>query len=200
MAPKKPVELGPAIEDGRVRRGARNREAIVQALFELIGAGELQPTAEQVAERAGVRVRTVFRHFSDMASLNAELSARVRREVRPLLTDVQPGGDLATRVRALVRARCAAFERMAPYKRSGDSLRWRVRHLQRDHEEVVRELRAQLQQVLPELADVPSELAAALELVTSFEAWNRLRTDQRLGPDRARTVIEQAALAVLSRA
>ena len=46
--------------DGRLRRGERSREAIVAALFELVGEGVLQPTAQQVAERAGVGIRSVF--------------------------------------------------------------------------------------------------------------------------------------------
>ena len=35
--------------DGRQRRSERSREAIVQALLELVGDGILQPTAQQVA-------------------------------------------------------------------------------------------------------------------------------------------------------
>ena len=38
--------------DGRVQRSERRKAAIVDALLELLGEGELEPTAEQVAERA----------------------------------------------------------------------------------------------------------------------------------------------------
>ena len=52
---------GPATAlDGRVRRGARNRQTIVDALLDLVGSGILRPTAQQVADRAGVGIRTVF--------------------------------------------------------------------------------------------------------------------------------------------
>jgi AcrR family transcriptional regulator len=57
-----------------VQRGARNRAAIVAALLELVGEGELEPTAEQVAERACVGTRTVFRHFADMESRSTNAS------------------------------------------------------------------------------------------------------------------------------
>ena len=57
--------------DGRVQRSQRSRQAMVQALFDLVGSGVLQPTAQQVARRAKVGIRTVFRHFSDMDSLLA---------------------------------------------------------------------------------------------------------------------------------
>lgn len=191
-------ELEAEIRDGRVRRGVRNRQSIVRALYQLIGEGEIQPTAEQVAERAGVRVRTVFRHFDDMAGLIGEVRNRLRAEVMPLLETPVDAGDVATRTRALVRARAAAFERMAPYRRSADVQRWRRPFLQAEHEDTTRELREQVFDALPELSGAAAETQAAFELVVSFEAWNRLRVDQHLDVERAHAVMEHAALAVLA--
>ncbi len=187
------------IRDGRVRRGARNREAIVGALFELIGEGAIQPTAEQVAERAGVQVRTVFRHFADMARLNAEIVSRLRSEMKPLF-EPPAEGDATERARALVAQRTAAFERIAPYKRAADAQRWRRDYLQTDHEGLVRELRKQNFRALPELRAASVDVQAAFELAVSYEAWQRFRVDQRLGAERARTAMECAALAVLGSA
>jgi AcrR family transcriptional regulator len=59
----------PPATDGRVRRSERSRAAIVQALFELIGEGVLLPTADEVADRAAIGIRTVFRQFKDMDTL-----------------------------------------------------------------------------------------------------------------------------------
>jgi TetR/AcrR family transcriptional regulator of autoinduction and epiphytic fitness len=59
----------PATTDGRVLRGERNREAIVEALLELYQEGDPQPPARAIAERAGVSLRTVFQHFNDMDTL-----------------------------------------------------------------------------------------------------------------------------------
>ena len=64
--------------DGRVRRSQRSGQAIVEALMALIGDGIIEPTAQQVAGRANVGIRTVFRRFSDMESLFAELDARLQ--------------------------------------------------------------------------------------------------------------------------
>lgn len=185
------------IADGRVRRGARNREAIVGALFDLVGEGELQPTAEQVAERAGVQVRTVFRHFEDMASLHAEMSSRLKAQIRPVFEDVLRTGSLADRARSLVQARALIFERIAPYKRAANTHRWRLEHLQRDHESMVRETRKDLLDTFPELENASASAVAALDLVSSFEAWDRLRSDQRLGIERARAVMETAVFSLL---
>ncbi|MCG8591051.1 MAG: TetR/AcrR family transcriptional regulator [Proteobacteria bacterium] len=195
-----PARIPPSPEtDGRVQRGARNRERIVDALMELIGEGELIPTAEQVALRAEVGTRTVFRHFDDMDSLFAEMNARLEAELLPLADKPVPPGSVEERARALVAQRATLFERLAPYKRSGDLQRWRSPFLQSNHARMVRRMRARLLKVLPELEDAPSAVLEALDQATSFEAWNRLRTDQRLGRDRAAEVMEAAVLALARR-
>lgn len=187
-----------ARRDGRIARRERNRAAIVAALGDILGSGNLEPTAEQVASRAGVQARTLFRHFPDMASLHAELAGQMRAEVLPLFAAVPTMGDATERVRRLVAARAAAFERILPFKRAGNAMRWRLEFLQDNHERMVRDLRRHLLVVLPELRDRESTALAALELATSFEAWDRLRAEQRLRPDRARAAMEYAALAVLA--
>ena len=191
---------GEAIEsaDGRVRRGAQNRDRILDALYDLIGEGELQPTAEQVARRAGVGERTVFRHFEDMETLHAELSGRLRREVAPLLEERRPEGSLRERVSALVARRVRLFESIAPYHRSAVLQRPRSKFLQRAHAETCRTLREDLNRTLAqELEDDEGEKLEALDVIGSMEAWDRLRCEQRLGRERAARVMEVALLALL---
>ena len=52
--------------DGRLARSARTRHAVVDALLDLLGEGDLRPTAARIAERAGVSLRIVFHHFEDL--------------------------------------------------------------------------------------------------------------------------------------
>lgn len=183
--------------DGRLQRSARSRERILDALCALVEAGDLHPTGQQVAERAGVSLRTVFRHFEDMEGLHREMHDRIERGMRPLGRGGPITGTLAERVREMVRRRTALFEKASPFLRSGAIHRWKSPYLTRIHAEDVRELRERLSRTLPELERVSPERRDALELLTSFEAWDRLRSDQRLGRDRAREVMVQAALALL---
>jgi len=185
--------------DGRVRRGERNREAIVRSLFALIGEGALAPTAQQVAERAGVGLRSVFRHFRDMESLFAEVDAELLREVKPFAFEPPAAGTLAERVAALAARRARLFEQIAPYKRSGNAQRAGSPFLRARHAELVRRLRAALRLWLPELADAPVEVAAAIELVSSFEAWDRLRVDQKLSRERAQATLARAIQTLIER-
>jgi AcrR family transcriptional regulator len=183
--------------DGRVQRGERNRDAIARAMYELVGEGVLEPTAEQVATRAGVGLRSVFRHFRDMESLYAEVDVRLRRDVLPIVSAEIERGSRSERARALVARRVRLFERIAPYKRSANRNRQRSAYLDRTHRELVALLREHLLRWLPELAEAPPEIVSALELATSFEAWDRLRSEQRLGVARAHAAALATVLALL---
>jgi AcrR family transcriptional regulator len=196
-AETEPLEPSP---DGRVRRRERNRVAIVDALAEILGEGDLEPTAERVAARAGVQVRTLFRHFPDMASLHAEIAGRLRAEVIPVLAAVPTAGDARLRLDRLVAARAATFERVGPFRRAGNVLRWRLAFVAEHHARIGRDLRRHLLTVLPELREVTPAALAALDAAISFESWDRLRTEQRLGVERAREAMAYAALAILERA
>jgi AcrR family transcriptional regulator len=184
--------------DGRVRRGERSRDAIVGALFDLIGGGVLQPTAQQVADRAGVGIRSVFRHFTEMDSLYAAMDTRLESEAARLLTARdERAGTLDQRAHALVLQRAALYERVAPYKRSANLQRWRSAFLQERHDRMQRVLRDDLLRWLPELEGAPSEILDGIDLVTCFESWDRLRADRRLPQKAAAAVVEALVIASL---
>ena len=54
--------------DGRRQRSRASRAKIIKAFMELMKSGDPSPSAARVAERAGVGLRSVFRHFDDMDS------------------------------------------------------------------------------------------------------------------------------------
>lgn len=181
--------------DGRVRRGARSRQAIIAALWDLIGGGELQPTAQQVATRAGVGIRSVFRHFSEMESLYQAMDARLEAELRPLLGAPLAGGTIEERVDRLVRHRAAFYERVGPYKRSANTLRWRSRFLRERHAFLQRSLQDDLRRRFPEVSE--PEVLEGLGVATCFESWDRLRVDRQLSVKAAMAVLARTALALL---
>jgi len=193
----KPRTVGDAgAGDGRLARSERSREAIIEAMLALVGAGVTHPTAEQVAERAQVGIRTVFRHFRDMESLFAAMDARLESEFAPRFALPPTPGSLDERVRELVARRCRLYEAIAPFKRASAQRRVDSAFLRGRQAALVRRLRAHLRLWIPELERAPDAAGEALELVTSFEAWDRLRVDQRLGAARAQAALECAALAL----
>ena len=179
-------------KDGRARRAERSREAIVDALVALVGEGTPIPTAQQVADRAGVGIRTVFRHFSDMEKLFSEMDARIDAEARPLLAfeGKLESASPIERARDLAQRRAVFFERIAPYKRAGNLKRARSKFIQARHMQLVRGLREDLVRCLPELQAAQPELRDALELAASFETWDRLRSEQKLSRSRATAAFE----------
>ena len=64
------IKRGKAV-DGRRLRSERTRLAIINAALALQKEGFLVPTAQQISDRAGVLIRTFFRHFEDMEALFA---------------------------------------------------------------------------------------------------------------------------------
>jgi AcrR family transcriptional regulator len=188
----------PAETDGRRRRSQDSRERIVAAMLELIHSGEISPGAEQVAVRAQVGLRTVFRHFNDMDSLYREMSKAIEAELRLIIDKPLEGANWRERLTNLIQRRALAFEKVGPYKRASDVHRHQSPVLQADHTRMVAILREILKGVVsPEVARDPIRFEA-LEVLMSFEAWNRLRRDQGLTAKRAAAVIEAAAFKLVS--
>jgi hypothetical protein len=89
------------------------------------------------------------------------------------------------------------YHYIAPYKRSANLLRWRSEFLRAEHQDTVRKLRADLSRWLPELDGAPEDLVEALDQAASFEAWDRLRNEQRLGRSRAEAAMRRAVLGLV---
>jgi AcrR family transcriptional regulator len=184
--------------DGRALRSERSRRRIVDALFELVGEGHLIPTAKQVASRAEVGIRTVFRHFDDMDGLYAEVGARLRSETFSDLEVDPPTGDTLLRARTLVELRCRIFDRISPYWRAAEAQRHRSDFLAKQRQLDTSQLRKNLVAWLPELESAPQEISDSIEMIMSPEAWNRLRAEQKLSARRATGAITKAVLALVA--
>jgi AcrR family transcriptional regulator len=178
--------------DGRRRRGQDNRARIVSAMLEIIRAGDMSPSAEQVAARADVGLRTVFRHFKDMDSLYREMSVVIESELRAIVDAPFRSTHWQDRIVELVDRRAVAFEKIFPFKRASETFRHRSRFLDGDSDRLVIALRAILERELP--AEVTSDpiKVEALDLLLSFEAWSRLRREQGLEIAQAVEVLRTA--------
>jgi AcrR family transcriptional regulator len=184
--------------DGRLLRSERSRELIADALYELLREGDIEPSAQKVADRAGVGIRTVFRLFSDMDALYATVNARLEFEAAPMLRNGPPkGAALGERAESLITERLALFERVRVYMRFTNRNRDRSAFLASNYRKLTVRLRERLLRWLPELRDAQSALVEALDQATSFEAWDRLRSDQRLSRPRAQAAMECATEAIL---
>jgi AcrR family transcriptional regulator len=186
------------VTDGRRRRGMDNRARIVAAMLELIHSGQMAPSAEQVAARADVGLRTVFRHFQDMDSLYREMSVVIEAELRAIVERPFRAEGWQARLMELIDRRALAFEKIAPFKRASDSVRHRSRFLDDDQQRLVAALRDILLRELPPAVTQNTPMLEILDLLLSFEAWSRLRREQGLTPKRARKVLEAAVRTLIA--
>ena len=191
-----PRRAPPPALDGRIERSRVTREKIIAALLDLIRAGNLSPTSEDVALYAGVGHRTVFRHFQDMEALFEEMNAKVRALAQSVLTETPCEGALAQRIEQLVAARAAPFEQITAYYLSGEIRLHGSPTLQRARAQFAAQQRRQLLACLPEVGARP-DVAAAVELLTSMDGWLRLRRAQGLSVNQSRLAVVAAVSRLL---
>ena len=63
--------------DGRNARGLRTRGEIIAALLDLVREGDISPTMQAIADRAGVSVRSIYQHFTDTEGLYREVGEEI---------------------------------------------------------------------------------------------------------------------------
>ena len=104
--------------DGRAARGERTRAAIVDALRSLLEAGDLRPTTDAIAARAGVSERSIFQHFPEREMLLSAIAEHQRERVLDLVRPISPDAPLARRLDELARHRARVWEEVTPVRRS----------------------------------------------------------------------------------
>lgn len=171
--------------DGRRQRADANRRKIALAMLDLVRKGEITPSADMVAEQAGVGRRTVFRLFSDMEGVYREMHAVMVERLAPMFDAPFKGGTWRARLEEIIERRAAMFEEMLPIKSGSDAHRFHSPFLQKEHQKLTRLQRETLLAVLPESVRGDGERVDALDLTLSFEAWRRLRHEQRLSVKQA---------------
>jgi AcrR family transcriptional regulator len=177
-----------ALTDGRKRRSSESREKIVHAMLRLIKAGEMHPGAARVAEAAGVGLRSVFRHYEDMEALYGQMSEIVAERIRPILFAPLTARGWKAQLVELAERRMKVFDEVMPFKVAGSLRRFQSKFLMDDYRQHLKLERSSLEAILPEKVLGDRALLRAIEMVTSFQAWRRLRQDQNLSTAEARDV------------
>ena len=99
--------------DGRSLRRERNREAVIESFLALVREGNFDPGGAEIAERAGVSHRSVFRYFDDLADLMRTAIGRELQRDLPLgVIDNVGEGTFSDRLERLVDARLAMFDKV----------------------------------------------------------------------------------------
>jgi AcrR family transcriptional regulator len=188
------------LADGRRERSRSSRSKIVAALLDLVGKGDVSPSAARVAEVAGVGLRSVFRHFEDMDALYREMGEVIEARVLPILLQPPTGEGWKDKMFDLAERRAKVFEAIMPYRISANLRRFESSYLMHDYRRMLRFESESIEAHLPQ--DVRADAAAAggLNVILSFQTWRLLRHDQELPVEAAKAVVRRllgAALAEL---
>jgi AcrR family transcriptional regulator len=184
--------------DGRRLRREQNRDAVLDALVSLFDEGDYQPTTEEVAERAGISPRSLFRYFDDADDLaRAAIERELLANAGKLELDVDPTLPLRERIATVVTKRVDLWEAVAPTARAARACAHRNATVAGQLRKRREMFRAQVSAAFaPELAHDPAALAA-VDVLCSFESVELLRRDQRLGRNRTIEALTSALAAIL---
>ena len=185
--------------DGRRQRSERSQTAIIEAALALMEEGTLVPTAQQIADRAGVGIRSFFRHFADMDSLFLAADEMLLDSYEALFQVADRDGSLSTRVSRAVELYGNAFDNLMQMILCTKALLWRFPKLKENYAWHQKRLRKELELWLPEVADLPRDRREAVHAVASFEIWHRLREHQGLSYGASADIVTGMVMDLVSR-
>lgn len=181
--------------DGRVARRRRNVNAVLDVVLDLFAEEAMFPTIEQVAERSGLSLRSLYRYFSNPGEL---LEAAIKRSrehgVERTRLPTIGEGPLHRRIDDFVAMRVGLYEAVGPVYRATVANAPRHSRIQAELTVTRNDLCAQFErQFEPEL-DVLAEpdrqrLLAVGDLLTQLDAIDFLRRHRHLTPSEAETVL-----------
>jgi TetR/AcrR family transcriptional regulator of autoinduction and epiphytic fitness len=188
--------------DGRSARAQRTRDSVVDAVLDLVTTGQTRPTAREIADAAGISVRSVYVHFDDLDDLFRAAADRHLEQMASLLQPVDATLDLEARVAASTDQRIQIHERFGAVRRAAEQWAPQSPALA----DVLRQARLVGRQDIERLfgtelsgrADHDTTLSA-ITLLLGAEAWDSVRS-QGLSVGAAREVVVHAVTRMLEEA
>lgn len=172
--------------DGRAARRDRNRIAVLDAVVELFSEGNLDPGPDEVADRVGLSVRSVYRYFEDRDALVRAAIDRHLETVFPLyLIHAIGEGELDARIERYVSSRLRLYETIASTTRAA-RVRAAVNEIIRAQVDLTRRaLRDQVEKhFAPELEALPparrQAVTMAVDMLGQFESLDYYRLHRAL--------------------
>ena len=174
------IPLKPGRIDGRRQRSERTKQTIVEAYLALLRENPQIPTAAQIAEKAGYSVRSVFERFPDLLALRIAATDYAFAAGNAAAVPRDIDADRATRLRSQVETRAQTCEQWLPLWRAlnanqGESVELKVR-IKLGREMIMKRLELMYQPELSTLSEPERKRTLiALEALTDFESWGRMR-------------------------
>ena len=142
--------------DGRSVRRQRNRQAVIDAFISLMSEVSGDPTFGQVAHRADISTRSVYRYFEDAGSLRKAAFEHVMTMIGPLFpSEMWPTMEdvaFAERVEEFIAERSRLHSRIGEVARSAQAIALYEERIAEELGHARRRLRARIERLFaPEL-------------------------------------------------
>jgi TetR/AcrR family transcriptional regulator, regulator of autoinduction and epiphytic fitness len=180
--------------DGRVLRGERNTQGVLDALLTFYRKGNPTPTIMQVAQLAGMTTRAVYHRFPGLDAIARELAKREYAQHRMRhLGELPRHESLEQRIASLMEQRAGMFEAMKPVRMATVATLHRSPELQQQVRLLASQARADVERIFArELDTLPAgerkNALESLDLLASIDSWDRLRSRQQLSIEEAKAV------------
>ncbi len=185
------------VVDGRRLRSERCKKTILDACEQLLGEGHLVPTAQMISDKAGVPIRTFFRHYPDMESLFYAVDESLKPKYERIFEETVSAGTLSERIESAVELHARSFEENKALLKSTQAQLWRYQAIQDNYARVNRGLRKDLDKRIPELKEIDRDAREIIDGLASIEMWVRLRDHQKLSKARSTRIIQQSIELIL---
>ena len=173
--------------DGRRLRSSNSQDIIVDAMMEIIKKGVLEPTVQQVADHAGVGIRTVFRLVKDKETLFSKMDEKVK-ESHYELFKATPSGTLRERIEGLMELESTAFEDNIEFIKATLANKWKYKTLEENYKKNQLKIKQLMFRSIPEINQLASNSQEFLTAINSPNFWIELRENQSLSFARAKEI------------
>jgi AcrR family transcriptional regulator len=168
-------------QDGRNLRSINSQKLIVDACIKLFKAGNLEPTAQQVADESGVGIRTVFRQFDEMENLFKSVDAVLSKEY-DFKVNYDPYSSFETRLQSIINHMNAGYEKHKLIMFMTVSQMWKYRFLKENYLMYQDIIKNKTEEILPEVLNFDTESRHLFHASLAFAMWTRLQ-GQKLNND-----------------
>ena len=163
-----------AKQDGRNLRSINSQKLIVDACIKLFKEGNLEPTAQQVADESGVGIRTVFRQFDEMENLFKAVDAVLSKDY-DLNVKYDPSASFKARLQTITNHMNAGYEKHKLIMFMTVSKMWKYEFLRKNYLMYQDRIKDKTEEVLPEVLSFDHESKHLFHASLSFAMWTRLQ-------------------------
>ncbi len=200
VALDKALNVDEPVSDGRRARSQASRAKIIQAMMDLIVAGDMNPSTAKIAEHAGVGLRSIFRHFEDKDAIYREIDAILVKAYQPIMDAPYKSDAWQEQLMEMIERRSEISEAIAPYRVSTNAARKQSKFLRDSYRRLHEMEKGRLNAILPKDMQTDTANGRAIMVAVSFDTWRLLRQDEDMPSGDTVAAVKQLVTDIIANA